>query len=100
MLALTKQNVLTWHNMVEKLSSNDDRITKWNDILKRNIEDVYNDIFADVSDNQEKLLNGIEQLLQRSEVLCKSLHIKMPNYGSDVLGLYEEQEILMNMIAK
>lgn len=49
-------------------------------------------------ENQNKIINQIEILLKKSEMLCKDLHIRMPQYGSQDLSLYEEFQLLENRI--
>ncbi|KAI4454854.1 biotinidase-related [Holotrichia oblita] len=73
---------------------------QWIEVTKDQVIEAFKIVLENAKDLQEQLIASIEQLLQRSEDLCKQLRIKMPPYGSENLNLGQEKALLKRRITE
>ncbi|KAF5270237.1 hypothetical protein FQA39_LY08451 [Lamprigera yunnana] len=98
-LSLTEEKVRKWWELITNMmGTNCDSKFEWNKIFKLHISELYDEMISEAVAKRDTLLTKIEEHLKKASFLCKTLSIKMPNYGSQCLTLYEEQEYLVQRI--
>ncbi|KAF2903144.1 hypothetical protein ILUMI_03046 [Ignelater luminosus] len=98
MLDITKTSVLKWCELLNQLGMETQARQHWATIFTGVVQETYKEIIQEVANHQNALLDEIENLLKQSAALCKELHLKMPDYGSQQLTLCEERRILKERI--
>lgn len=73
---------------------------QWIQVTKDQVVEAFKTVLDNARELQEQLIASIEELLQRSENLCKQLRIKMPPHGSENLSLSEEKALLKRRITE
>lgn len=84
--------------MLNQLGMEPQARQRWATIFTEVVQETYKDIIQEVANHHSTLLDEIENLLKQSSSLCKELHLKMPDYGSQQLTLCEERRILKDRI--
>ncbi|KRT85574.1 hypothetical protein AMK59_1719, partial [Oryctes borbonicus] len=97
---ISEKNISELSCIMERMGIDKAIIPEWIEVVKDRISETYKGILDEANELQEKLISSIEELLQRSQELCKQLHVKMPLYGSNNLSLGEEKALLNSRIAE
>lgn len=89
-----------WTDVIQTLGMDADRLKQYIEIYKGNVEQLVTEMTEEMDMLQEKVVNDIRKLLEKSATLCKELDLQMPEYGQENLGLYKEKAILMEKVAE
>lgn len=97
---LTEVHLLKWADIIEELGTESVDLREYSNIVKSNVESLYKEMIDEVQTMKATVSSKIIEMLQKCEVLCKELSIKMPQYGKNHLSLYQEQALLAENIAE
>lgn len=98
--AITETHVGEISSIMDRMGIEASSRPEWHKIIKDQVLETYVIILDDAKGLQNKLMDSIEDLLKRSQELCKQLRIKMPSYGSENLNLAEEKLLLKSRVSE
>ncbi|XP_017784615.1 PREDICTED: protein regulator of cytokinesis 1-like [Nicrophorus vespilloides] len=88
---ITYANMRKWIVIVSKLGLKDDKLNKCGQSIVKEFECFMEDLVKQAMESQNTLIDKITDLLKKSEILCKQLAMKMPEYGKTNMGLFDEE---------
>lgn len=95
-----RTNIEKWCRTVESLGLSSNDLDMYKKVVVDHIRTLLDEMNQEVEEMQGTVMDEIEHLLQTSAQLCKQLSIKMPEYGKDNLGFYQERNLLQQKIAE
>ncbi|XP_044260499.1 protein regulator of cytokinesis 1-like [Tribolium madens] len=88
-ISSTKRAVSNWCDIVCKIGEADLDLDQYVKIFIHQIENLYEDLIADMDTIQEKTYDQIMKSLQKLEDLCRDLHLQIPTFNYEGIPLCE-----------
>lgn len=98
---LTKK-VEVWSQILEKLGIESINLCEYTEAVERNTAQLYDAMIAELEKELIAVTQDIQELLQKSEKLCKQLSIDIPCYGQEQehLSLFQQHRLLKEQVMK